>query len=263
MRRSLISAWLALAVSLGVLTPLVDAATTRQAVFDGASLLAPARAAKIESEIQAMRLGSGLDLVVVTAVLKAPSADAAAADAAAAIGAHAVGVGYDGGVIIMIEVDSSQCHGQVNLSADGAGDSRLPADVRQVIYDRYLLPQIKTCDFATGLDQTIAAMMAALGGPPASPGSTASGSSGVVPEPGASPVAGDRPTAPFFAGLLVLALVGMLSAFGIIWLGIRSLPSDDLGSVTPVAPLAPGVTMIDHDLEASDTSSDISTDGKA
>ncbi|MFI5226709.1 MAG: TPM domain-containing protein, partial [Candidatus Limnocylindrales bacterium] len=127
---------------------------TGQRVYDTAGVLSPSDIAYATARIEAIEARTGAQIVVYTQVKpESDSPEAAQADADALGTQWGVGrKGFDDGLVILFDMDSSLCHGQVQLDA-GAGFAAefLSNGERQSIYQDDMLPLLEQCDIGGAL----------------------------------------------------------------------------------------------------------------
>ena len=118
-------------------------------------MLADETVVALDQTIARIEDRTGAQVVVYTQV-KPASADstaAAEADARSLMDAWGVGrKGIDDGLVILLDLDESRCHGQVQLYAGpGYRASYLTNEDRQAIFDDDMLPNLRACDFDSAL----------------------------------------------------------------------------------------------------------------
>jgi uncharacterized membrane protein YgcG len=123
-------------------------------VYDYARVLAPDVEASLSETIEAIETRTGAEVAVYTQVK--PSSDTfaeAERDAIDLMDQWGVGRrGFDDGLVILVDLDESRCHGQAILYAGrGYRESYLTNADRQAIFDRDMLPHLRACDFDTAL----------------------------------------------------------------------------------------------------------------
>jgi uncharacterized membrane protein YgcG len=123
-------------------------------VYDYAGVLSRDTIMSVTQQIAAIEARTGAEVVVYSQVK--PSADTPAeaeADAVALIDQWGVGrAGFDDGMAILLDLDDSRCHGQVQLyAAPGFAGSYLTNDERQRIFEEEMLPHLRGCDFDAAL----------------------------------------------------------------------------------------------------------------
>jgi uncharacterized membrane protein YgcG len=155
-----------LAAALGVVLGLLIASPVRSAgppypppitgqrVYDTAGVFSPAVIATAEGRIRTIEDRTGAQIVVYTQVKpESDTTELAQADADALGTQWGVGRrGFDDGLVILYDLDESRCHGQVQLDA-GAGFAAafLSNAERQAIYERDMLPALRSCRMADAL----------------------------------------------------------------------------------------------------------------
>ena len=149
-----------------------------QAVYDQAGLLSPDTVAYAEQIIDAIEAQSGAEVVVYTQAMGRDDLTTAGAEADAAALMDEWGVGHAGvndGLVILIELDTSLQHGQVQLyGGSGYLDQYLSQPELQAIFDDQMVPLLRNGDFDSAvlvaLGETLQAAIAtpgASGEPPA------------------------------------------------------------------------------------------------
>ena len=144
-----------LAISLAAAAgPPFPAPVTGQRVYDTAGVFTAGNVRDAETAIAAIEQRTGAQIVVYTQVKpESDTPDLAEADAAALGTQWGVGrKGFDDGLVILFDLDTSRCHGQVQLDA-GAGFSAafLSNSERQAIYQDDMLPYLRSCDMGQAL----------------------------------------------------------------------------------------------------------------
>jgi len=124
------------------------------AVYDTADVLSDDTEARLEQRIDAIEAATGAEIVVFTQVK--PESDTefeAAADAEALGRQWGVGrEGFDDGLVILLDLDESLCHGQVQLNAaDGFRAAYLSNQQRDRIFEDRMLPHLRDCDMDAAL----------------------------------------------------------------------------------------------------------------
>jgi len=134
--------------------PPFPAPVTGQRVYDTAGVFTAGNVRDAETAIAAIEQRTGAQIVVYTQVKpESDTPDLAEADAAALGSQWGVGrKGFDDGLVILFDLDTSRCHGQVQLDA-GAGFSAafLSNSERQAIYQDDMLPYLRSCDMGQAL----------------------------------------------------------------------------------------------------------------
>jgi uncharacterized membrane protein YgcG len=127
---------------------------TGQRVYDMAGVFSPAVIATAEGRIRTIEDRTGAQIVVYTQVKpESDTPELAQADADALGTQWGVGRrGFDDGLVILYDLDESRCHGQVQLDA-GAGFAAafLSNAERQAIYERNMLPALRSCRMGDAL----------------------------------------------------------------------------------------------------------------
>jgi uncharacterized membrane protein YgcG len=118
-------------------------------VYDYARVLDPATVRAVGDTIRAIEERTGAQIVVYTQIK--PESDSVAeaeADAAALIDQWGVGrKGFDDGLAILFDLDTTRCHGQVQLRAgSGYAATFLTDRERQRIFEQDMLPSLRACD---------------------------------------------------------------------------------------------------------------------
>ena len=135
-----------------------------QRVYDTAGVFTAGNIAQAEAQIAAIEKRTGAQIVVYTQVKPASDTPELAQQDAEALGSQwGVGrQGFDDGLVILYDLDTSRCHGQVQLTA-GAGfrAAFLSNSERQAIYQDDMLPYLKACDMGQALLVAIAKVDAA------------------------------------------------------------------------------------------------------
>ncbi|HYC07814.1 MAG TPA: TPM domain-containing protein, partial [Candidatus Binatia bacterium] len=125
-----------------------------QRVYDTAGVLSPSDIAYATARIEAIEQRTGVEIVVYTQVKpESDTPDLAQADADALGTQWGVGrKGFDDGLVILFDMDTSLCHGQVRLDA-GAGyaSTYLSNSERDAIYENDMLPLLEQCDIGGAL----------------------------------------------------------------------------------------------------------------
>jgi uncharacterized membrane protein YgcG len=123
-------------------------------VYDQAAVLEPATVAALTETIADIEARSRVEVVVYTQVKPASDTfEEAESDARALMDEWAIGgEGLDRGLVVLLDLDESRCHGQVQLYA-GAGyrSSYLSDAERQRIFTDDMLPALRQCDLDTAL----------------------------------------------------------------------------------------------------------------
>jgi uncharacterized membrane protein YgcG len=119
------------------------------AVYDEAGVLSSDAEAELESRIDEIEAATGAEIVIYTQV-KPESDTVAEAEADAVALGEQWGVGregFDDGLVILLDLDESLCHGQAQLNAAvGFREAYLSNAARQRIYDERMLPRLRECD---------------------------------------------------------------------------------------------------------------------
>jgi uncharacterized membrane protein YgcG len=127
-------------------------------VYDYAGVLRPATESSLTATIATIEQRTAAEIVVYSQVKpESNTKDRAEVDARALIDQWGVGrKGFDDGLAILLDMDASKCHGQVQLYAGpGFAAAFLSNAERQAIYDTEMLPLLRTCD----LDGAVLAAM--------------------------------------------------------------------------------------------------------
>jgi uncharacterized membrane protein YgcG len=142
--------------------PPIDGVT----VYDYAGVLAPSTKQRAATTIAGIEDRTGAEVVVYTQVKPASDTpEKAEQDAIALIDQYGVGrAGFDDGLAILFDLDTSLCHGQVQLyAAPGYRSSYLTNEDRQSIFEDAMLPHLANgrCDLSGALDAGLARVDAA------------------------------------------------------------------------------------------------------
>ena len=135
-----------------------------QRVYDTAAVFDAATIAAAEATIQAIKARTGSEVVVYTqATDYGVTTDEANSDARALMDQWGVGrQGFDDGLVILFDLDPSNCHGQIQLYAGpGYRAAYLSNDQRDAIFNNDMLPDLEACDMAGALDAGLAKVDAA------------------------------------------------------------------------------------------------------
>ena len=165
-RRSVVLAVLALIGALSLILGSVALAAgppfpepvTGQRIYDTAGVLSPATIAEAERIADQIEARTGAQVVVYTQLKPQSSTPAAAEkDAIALMDQWGVGrKGFDDGLVILLDLDQSLRHGQVQLYAGpGFRATFLSNEERQAIYENEMLPLLRRGD----LDGAVLAAM--------------------------------------------------------------------------------------------------------
>ncbi len=133
-------------------------------VYDYADVLSADTRQRAAATIAAIEARTGAQVVVYTQVKPASDTpDLAEADAIALVDQYGVGrKGFDDGLAILFDLDTSKCHGQVQLYAGpGYRDSYLTNADRQAIYQDDMVPLLRGCDMDGALDAAMVKIDAA------------------------------------------------------------------------------------------------------
>jgi uncharacterized protein len=137
-----------------------------QSIRDDAGVLDEAATAALDEAI--LRLHDELDIDAVVYLQTKPESDtfeAAYADARALADAWAVGSGSQlDGLVVLVDLDESGCHGQYMLWADEELRARITDEERQEIFDQEIVPFLKACDIAGALTTGLESIEARLTG---------------------------------------------------------------------------------------------------
>ena len=117
-------------------------------VFDRAELLEPTAITSFERSAERLLRDAGIDLVVMARVRpETDSFDEARAQAEALVEAWAIGTTEaTDALVILVDLDESRCHGQLQFYADEELRLRFSDDQRQAIYDSEVEPLLAECD---------------------------------------------------------------------------------------------------------------------
>ncbi len=135
-----------------------------QRVYDTAGVFDAATIAAAEATIQAIKARTGSEVVVYTQGSDyGVTTDEANSDAQALMDQWGIGrKGFDDGLVILFDLDPSNCHGQVQLYAGpGYRAAYLSNDQRDAIFNHDMLPRLQACDMAGALDAGLAKVAAA------------------------------------------------------------------------------------------------------
>jgi uncharacterized membrane protein YgcG len=130
-----------------------------QRVYDMAEVLSPTTIARVEQISRAIEARTGAQVVVYTQVKpESDTPELAEADAIALVDQWGIGrKGFDDGLVILLDLDQSRRHGQVQLYAGpGFRVTYLTNEERQAIYENDMLPLLRGGD----LDGAVLAAMA-------------------------------------------------------------------------------------------------------
>jgi uncharacterized membrane protein YgcG len=144
--------------------PPFPAAETDRAVYDFAGLFSPDAIVNAESVIDGIEARTGAEVVVFSQPLGSTSSeDETEARARALMDQWHVGrQGFDDGLVIFFDIDSSGRHGQVQLYAGpGFEAAFLSNSERQSIYENDMLPFLRSGDFDGALGAALAKVDAA------------------------------------------------------------------------------------------------------
>ncbi len=120
-----------------------------QRVYDTAGVLSSQTIQQAESIIAGIEQRTGAQAVVYTQVKPESSTPSdAERDAAALIDQWGIGrKGFDDSLVILLDLDTSLCHGQAQLFAGSGFKSAFLTDSeRQAIFDDKMVPYLKSCD---------------------------------------------------------------------------------------------------------------------
>ncbi len=120
-----------------------------QRVYDTAGVLSPQTVKQAESIIASIEQRTGAQAVVYTQVKPESSTPSEAErDAAALIDQWGIGrKGFDDSLVILLDLDTSLCHGQAQLFAgSGFKAAFLTDSERQAIFDDQMTPYLRNCD---------------------------------------------------------------------------------------------------------------------
>ena len=144
--------------------PFPDPETDR-AVYDQAGLFSPETIVSAESTIDAIEARTGAEVVVYTqdSGEYGLTTEETEAKARALIDQWGIGrEGFDDGMVIFFDMDSSLQHGQVQLyAAPGFEAAYLSNSDRQAIYENDMLPHLRSADFDEALKVALAKVDAA------------------------------------------------------------------------------------------------------
>lgn len=118
-------------------------------VYDEAQVFRPDTVTKVQGQIQAIRDRTGAEIVVYTQVAGAHVSETQAEnDARALMDQWGVGRrGFDDGLVILFDLDTTKIHGQVQLYAGpGYRATFLSNGERQAIFDTDMLPLLRAAD---------------------------------------------------------------------------------------------------------------------
>ena len=122
-----------------------------RAVYDFAGLLSPDSIVKAESTIDAIEARTGAEVVVYTQLTGESSVETSETEGRARALMDQWGIGrkgFDDGLVIFFDMDTSGRHGQVQLYAGpGFEAAFLSNSERQGIYENDMLPYLRTGDF--------------------------------------------------------------------------------------------------------------------
>lgn len=130
-----------------------------QVVYDTAGVFDAATVGRATATIQAIAGRTGAQVIVYTQVKpESDTPELAQADADALGTQWGVGrKGFDDGLVILFDLDTSRCHGQVQLDAgSGYAAAFLGNDERQAIYENDMLPLLRSCDLDGALLASLA-----------------------------------------------------------------------------------------------------------
>lgn len=120
-----------------------------QGVYDTAAVLSRPTIDRAEAIIRGIAQRTAAQVVVYTQVKPESDTQAAAeADARALIDQWGLGRrGFDDSLVILLDLDSSRCHGQAQLFAGAGFRATFLTDAeRQAIFDDRMVPHLRTCD---------------------------------------------------------------------------------------------------------------------
>jgi uncharacterized membrane protein YgcG len=137
--------------------------TAGQYVYDYAGIFSPGTKAAVQAQIVSITDRTAAGIVVYTQVKPGATTDSTLQDANYLIDQWGVGrKGFDDGLAILFNMDSSLCHGQVQLYAGpGFEAAYLSNDERQAIYEDDMLPLLSSCDMDGALTAAMAKIDAA------------------------------------------------------------------------------------------------------
>lgn len=145
-----------------------------QAVYDFAGVLRPETVTQAEQIVDAIEAQTGVEVVVYTQAMGRDdlTAEEAESDAAALMDEWGVGrVGINDGLVILLELDTSLEHGQVQLYAgDGFSSTYIPNDERQAIFDDEMVPALQAGDIDGAILVALGHVVQATFNPPMDPG---------------------------------------------------------------------------------------------
>jgi uncharacterized membrane protein YgcG len=123
-------------------------------VYDYARVIAPDVEASLAATIAGIEARTGAEVAIYTQVK--PESDTfaeAERDAIALMDQWGVGRrGFDDGLVVLVDLDESRCHGQVVLYAGpGYRSAFLTNADRQAVFERDMLPHLRACDFDSAL----------------------------------------------------------------------------------------------------------------
>ena len=156
-----------------------------QAVYDYAGVLRPETVTQAEQIVDAIEAQTGVEVVVYTQAMGRDdlTTEETASDAAALMDEWGVGrSGLDDGLVILLELDTSLAHGQVQLYAGpGFASTYLSNDERQAMVDTEIVPLLKAGDIDGGVLVALGHVIKATFSPPAGTGTQ---SAPIPPSPG-------------------------------------------------------------------------------
>ncbi len=156
-----------------------------QAVYDYAGVLRPETVTQAEQIVDAIGAQTGVEVVVYTQAMGRDdlTTGQAASDAAALMDEWGVGrAGLNDGLVILLELDTSLAHGQVQLYAGpGFASTYLSNDERQAIIDTEIVPLLKAGDIDGGVLVALGHIIKATFSPSAGTGTQ---SAPIPPSPG-------------------------------------------------------------------------------
>lgn len=145
-----------------------------QAVYDYAGVLRSETITQAEQVVDAIESQTGVEVVVYTQAMGRDdlTTEEAESDAAALMDEWGVGrAGIDDGLVILVELDTSLAHGQIQLYAGGGFESTyLSTDERQAIFEDEMAPQLEAGDIDGAIMIALGHVLRATFDPPVKPG---------------------------------------------------------------------------------------------
>ncbi|MGZ8438540.1 MAG: TPM domain-containing protein [Candidatus Limnocylindrales bacterium] len=145
-----------------------------QAVYDHAGVLRPETVTQAEQIVDAIEAQTGVEVVVYTQAMGRDdlTSEEAETDAAALMDEWGVGrAGINDGLVILLELDTSLAHGQVQLYAGpGFASTYLSNDERQAIYENDMLPLLRAGDLDDAILVALGRVVTATFEPSTEPG---------------------------------------------------------------------------------------------